>query len=323
VSDNVIASYDAFLRSPPLVESLRPDLILRFGDPPTSKPLATYLQRRRDVRQVVVTPPGLWPDPDLTASEIVYANATALCDAALASLDGVTAPDAAWLGAWRDADARSQAAMRGVLDEMEAASEPSVVVDLAEAFPEGTSIFTGNSMPVRDIDSFFAAGGRYVRLLGSRGASGIDGVVSTALGVSAVSAGPTVLVIGDLSFYHDMNGLLAARRFGLNATIVLVNNDGGGIFSFLPQHDGTPEFETLFGTPHGLDFSHVAGLYGVDFQRVATRGEYRAALESSFSAPGVQIIEVRTDREENLRLHQRIWDEVTKAVAPLAEASRR
>jgi 2-succinyl-5-enolpyruvyl-6-hydroxy-3-cyclohexene-1-carboxylate synthase len=119
-----------------------------------------------------------------------------------------------------------------------------------------------------------------------------------------------------------MNGLLAAQRHGLSATIVLINNDGGGIFSFLAQHEAEDHetFEQLFGTPHGLDFSHVAGLYGVGFQRVQTREEYRAALKASFDAPGVKVIEVRTDREENLRLHQRIWSEVAKAVE--AKASK-
>jgi 2-succinyl-5-enolpyruvyl-6-hydroxy-3-cyclohexene-1-carboxylate synthase len=171
------------------------------------------------------------------------------------------------------------------------------------------------------MDSFFPPSTKDVRCFANRGASGIDGVVSTALGAAALSEGPTVLVIGDLSFYHDMNGLLAAQRFGLSATIVLINNDGGGIFSFLSQHDDTEHFEQLWGTPHGLDFSHVAGLYGVGFQRVATRQEYRDALKASFDAPGVQVIEIKTDREENLKLHQRIWDEVAKAVEALVPST--
>ena len=183
-----------------------------------------------------------------------------------------------------------------------------------DVLPEGATLLAGNSMPVRDFDSFLPAGTRAAAILSNRGASGIDGVVSTALGASTVSEGPTALVIGDLSFYHDMNGLLAAQRFGLRATIVLINNDGGGIFSFLPQHDDAEHFEALWGTPHGLDFSHVAGLYGVGFQRVTTREEYKAALQASFAADGVQVIEIKTDREENLRLHQRIWDAVADAV---------
>jgi 2-succinyl-5-enolpyruvyl-6-hydroxy-3-cyclohexene-1-carboxylate synthase len=199
-------------------------------------------------------------------------------------------------------------------------TEPCAVLDLADLVPEDYTVFAGNSMPVRDIDSFWPPGPKLQFFEGSRGASGIDGVVSTALGAAARMYGHVVLVIGDLSFYHDMNGLLAAQRFGLSATIVLINNDGGGIFSFLPQHEDTEHFEQLWGTPHGLDFSHVAGLYGVDFQRVTTREEYRNALKASFDAPGVQVIEIKTDREENLRLHRRIWDEVAKAVEPLVGA---
>ena len=148
--------------------------------------------------------------------------------------------------------------------------------------------------------------------------SGIDGVVSTALGVAAKQGGWLLLVVGDLSFYHDMNGLLAARSFGLRATIVLVNNDGGGIFSFLPQNDDEEHFEALFGTPHGLDFAPVATLYGLGWQRVETRAAYAAALREAAVAPGVNVIEVRTDRAANLALHQRIWRAVADAVAPLA-----
>jgi 2-succinyl-5-enolpyruvyl-6-hydroxy-3-cyclohexene-1-carboxylate synthase len=209
-----------------------------------------------------------------------------------------------------------------VLDEEGLVSEPSAIIDLADVIPGGRTVFAGNSMPVRDIDSFWPTTSDLSSIVffrGNRGASGIDGLVSTALGVAARSYGFLVAVIGDISFYHDMNGLLAAQRHGLNATIVLVNNDGGGIFSFLPQHEQSEDFEALFGTPHGLDFSHVGPLYGVGFQRVATRQAYREALKASFEAPGVQVIEVRTDREENLRLHQRIWAAVAEAVEPVVE----
>ena len=314
----IITTYDAFLRSPTLVEAMRPSLILRFGDPPTSKPLATYLAHHKDTPQIVVTQPGTWPDPDLTASQIVYAESWEFCDSLLSALGEEPASLlSGWLTDWQRINSAAGAAMHSVIEESSRVTEPSVITDLAEILPELGSVVAGNSMPVRDIDSFFPASERGHRVFGNRGASGIDGVVSTAMGVAARAYGRVVLVIGDLSFYHDMNGLLAAQRFGLSATIVLINNDGGGIFSFLPQHEDAEHFETLFGTPHGLDFSHVAGLYGVGFQRVTTREEYRKALKASFDAPGVQVIEIKTDREENLRLHQRIWDEVAKAVEPL------
>jgi len=307
----IIGRHDYFLRDTDLTRSLRPDYVLRFGAPPTGRPLAAYLQTHRDVCQVQVAAPGEWPDPDLTAHEILQADSAAVC-AAIA--DGGGSAEPAWLAAWQRAEKATNTAIRSALPEDEA-TEPSVVIDLAAVLPAGATLVAGNSMPVRDFDSFLPAGRPAGAILGNRGASGIDGVISTALGASAVSNdGPTVLVIGDISFYHDMNGLLAARRFGLNATIVLINNDGGGIFSFLPQHDDAEHFEALWGTPHGLDFSHAAALYGGGFQRVSTRQEYKAALKASFGADGVQVIEVRTDREENLRLHQRIWDEVAGAV---------
>jgi 2-succinyl-5-enolpyruvyl-6-hydroxy-3-cyclohexene-1-carboxylate synthase len=312
--NGIIGGYDAFLRSAPLAASLKPDLVVRFGSPPTSKPLATYLQRHSDIEQAVIAMPGTWPDPDLTASQVIHS----IDSGELAPLLGrELQPDPAWSDAWRRAEAHSLAAIARTTASTLEPTEPSAVLDLADLVPEDYTVFAGNSMPVRDVDSFWPAGPKLRFFEGSRGASGIDGVVSTALGVAARTYGQLALVIGDLSFYHDMNGLLAAQRFGLSATIVLINNDGGGIFSFLPQHDDAEHFETLFGTPHGLDFSHVAGLYGVDFQRVTTREEYRDALKASFDAPGVQIIEIKTDREENLRLHQRIWDEVAKAVEPL------
>jgi len=313
----VIGGFDGFLREPHLARSLRPDFVLRLGAPPTSKPLATYLQTHREARQVVVAPPGLWPDPDLTASETVAA------EGAVRLHGGGPGAEAGWLGRWRAADEASRHALACAIEGATDASEVSAVLDLAALLPAGGAVFAGNSMPVRDVDSFWPAGGPAVRILANRGASGIDGVVSAALGAAAVSEGPLALLIGDLSFYHDMNGLLAAKRFGLSATIVLINNDGGGIFSFLPQRDQAPEhFEALFGTPHGLDFSPVSSLYGVGFQRVRTRKQYAEALQASFSAPGVQVIEIRTDREDNLALHQRIWDEVARAVRPLAEGSR-
>jgi 2-succinyl-5-enolpyruvyl-6-hydroxy-3-cyclohexene-1-carboxylate synthase len=309
----VIGAYNSFLRSPALAERLKPNFIIRFGAPPTSKALETCLASWHDVPQIVVAPPGRWPDPYLTATWVVHCSPAALSKAIGRPRVG---PD--WLAAWQDAESRTLAAIQGYLDMTTAASEPSVIADLAEILEDGT-LFAGNSMPVRDLDSFFPVSHAPVRLVGNRGASGIDGVVSTALGMAAVSDRRVVLVIGDLSFYHDMNGLLAAKRFGLNATIVLVNNDGGGIFSFLPQHDAAPaEFEALWGTPHGLDFAPVAGLYGVGFQRVTTREEYRAAVRASLAAPGVQVIEVRTDREENLALHKEIWRAVEAAVAPVA-----
>ena len=151
-------------------------------------------------------------------------------------------------------------------------------------------------------------------VLGNRGANGIDGVISSALGASATGNGPTVLVIGDLSFYHDLNGLLAARLHELDLTIVLVNNDGGGFFSFLPQASSPEHFEQLFGTPTGLDFAPVVQMYGGSFQRIANWNDFRVAVSKSLMAHGLHVIEVPTERASNVVMHRQLWQAVGEAL---------
>jgi 2-succinyl-5-enolpyruvyl-6-hydroxy-3-cyclohexene-1-carboxylate synthase len=205
----------------------------------------------------------------------------------------------------------------GEIAAIEEPFEGRVFAELAELLPEGATLFAGNSMPVRDLDSFFPSRAEAVRMLANRGTNGIDGVVSTALGVAAVSDGPLVLVIGDLSLYHDMNGLLAARLHRLDATIVLLNNDGGGIFSFLPQADHPEHFERLFGTPHGLDFRPAVEMYGGRFERVADWAAFREAVARALPAPGLKVVELPTERRRNVELHRRVWPAVSAAIERL------
>ncbi|MSQ61751.1 MAG: 2-succinyl-5-enolpyruvyl-6-hydroxy-3-cyclohexene-1-carboxylic-acid synthase [Dehalococcoidia bacterium] len=317
----VIEKYDAFLRDPAAIRSLAPEVVLRFGATPVSKPLQGYLQHHAGTRQVLVDDPGKWDDFAFLSSDVFHAEPLAFVRALSASIGGAAgAPPTRWLAYWRSLDGASRDALAAALAERDALSEPAVFADLASLLPDGAALFAGNSMPVRDLDSFFDGGERAIRLMASRGASGIDGVVSTALGASTAIAqgGPLVLVIGDISFYHDMSGLLAARRYGLNATIVLINNDGGGIFSFLPQQEQAGEhFEELFGTPHGLDFRPAAELYGLDYHLAGNRDEFRAAVGRSLAAPGVAIVEVRTERGANLRLHHELMRTVSTAIGPL------
>ncbi len=309
----VVDAYDAFLRDPATAERLQPDIVLRFGALPTSKPLFQFMQRHAGVPQLVIDE-ALWPDPIHTASTVWHAEPVSFCHTLVAAFEERRG-ESAWTRMWSSLSARTRDAMSACIDGDGGLSEPAVFADLASSLPDGATVFAGNSMPVRDLDTFFPSGPRDVRFFANRGANGIDGVVSSALGASAVLTGPLVLVIGDISFYHDMNGLLAAGRHNLNATIVLVNNDGGGIFSFLPQSEHPAQFEELFGTPHGLDFRAACTLYGIGYERVADRSGFRAAVARSITAPGVQVIEVRTDRAANVALHRAIWREVQAATA--------
>ncbi len=314
----VIDAYDAFLRDEEIACRLSPDFVLRFGAAPVSKALLQFLERNRSCNQVLVDPGGS-RDPVLSASDVVRLDPASLCRAILdgapdqpASAPGPGAPD--WVASWTETNTRVRSALAARIAEESGLSEPGVFADLNEVLPAGGTLFAGNSMPVRDLDAMFPGGTRDIRFLANRGASGIDGVVSTALGVSTASEEPVVLVIGDLSFYHDMNGLLAARRYGLSLTIVLVNNDGGGIFSMLPQSTD-PHFEEVFATPTGLDFKHTAELYGLEHHCITSRQQFRELVTRSLGSEGVTLLEIRTDRGANAKLHRDLMKAATLAGA--------
>jgi len=313
--DLVLDAYDAVLREPAAVTALRPQLVLRVGALPTSKPLQLALEAWADAVHVLLAP-GNWPDPSHQASWIVQGQLVRIVERLLAATTHEPVqPEPGWAALWQQLDRIARASIRAALQQLTEPFEGRVFAELAEVLPDGAALVTGNSMPVRDLDAFFPASPRRIRFFANRGANGIDGVTSTALGIAAGHPGPTVLVTGDLSFYHDLTGLLAARRHRLRATIVLLNNDGGGIFSFLPQAREVPErFEFLFGTPHGLDFQHAAALFGLAYARPADWPAFRAALAASLLDDGVTVIELRTDRQRNVELHQRLWDAARAAV---------
>jgi 2-succinyl-5-enolpyruvyl-6-hydroxy-3-cyclohexene-1-carboxylate synthase len=309
----VIGCYDAFLRDQALGERLRPDVVLRLGAMPTSKPVLLWLERFPDVKHIVVGEG--WEDPMLMAARMVQADPRRVCQGLLERFESEPSADSGWLRLWRGVDRISRDAIQSFVAGVDEPFEGRVFAELADLMPDGATLWASSSMPVRDLDTFFPGGERRVTFLSNRGANGIDGVISSALGASTVSDGPLVLTIGDIAFYHDMNGLLAARLHGLNATIILINNDGGGIFSFLPQAGHPEHFEALFGTPHGLDFRPAADLYGGRYHLIDGWDDFRREVASALDAPGLKIIEVRTERERNVSLHREVWQAVSRALA--------
>jgi 2-succinyl-5-enolpyruvyl-6-hydroxy-3-cyclohexene-1-carboxylate synthase len=306
-ADQIISAYDAVLRDQEVAASLRPEVIVRFGAVPTSKPLTTFIAASEG-RQILVDAAG-WNDPTGTITDLVHADPVHWCRSVTSALAGERRKD--WLRRWQDVQQTASEAISRCLAELDEPFEGKVFGELAHLLHDGSTLFVSSSMPVRDLDSFFPALTRPIRFLANRGANGIDGVISTALGASL--AAPLVLVTGDLAFYHDMNGLLAARLHRMSASIILLNNDGGGIFSFLPQA-GLPEFESLFGTPHGLDFRPAVEMYGGTFARPQTWTDFRVAAREAMAAPGLSVVEVRTERERNVTLHREIWKAVSAAL---------
>jgi 2-succinyl-5-enolpyruvyl-6-hydroxy-3-cyclohexene-1-carboxylate synthase len=298
-----IAHYDALLRDTGFAAAHAPDLVLRFGDLPTSKPLRRWLHGL-DALQIAFDAEAAWHDPAGRVGTIVTADPRVL---------GPKRPrkDRGWLDGWRVAD---RAAARAIARTLDGLSEPRVAAELGVRLPAGATLVAASSMPVRDVETFFPVRDAPPRVLSNRGANGIDGTVSTAFGVAAAGHGPTVLLIGDVALAHDMGGLLAARRLGLPLVIVVVNNDGGGIFHFLPVEREGADFEEHVATPHGLDFAHAAMLYGLGYVRVADPAAFREALDGGLAAGTATIVEVRTDRAENVELHRRVWEAVAGSV---------
>jgi 2-succinyl-5-enolpyruvyl-6-hydroxy-3-cyclohexene-1-carboxylate synthase len=279
-----------------------------------------YLQRYASARQIVVDPGG-WREPTGLASDLLHVDPRLLC-VALAQRTTRTGAATAWPRTWLDINAMTRQAIERHLDGQAELFEGKIFAALD--LPDGALLYAGNSMPVRDLDTFLPAAAGSLRCLSNRGANGIDGVVSSALGASAAGVGPVVLVIGDVSFYHDLNGLLAARKHGLDLVVVLVNNDGGGIFSFLPQADlPSDEFETLFGTPHGLDFQPFVEGYGGCFVRVTDWPSFSAAVSDGLARGGLRVVEVPTDRARNVVLHRAVWGGVADALDSAISAPMR
>ncbi|ADJ15054.1 2-succinyl-5-enolpyruvyl-6-hydroxy-3-cyclohexene-1-carboxylic-acid synthase [Halalkalicoccus jeotgali] len=297
----VIGGYDSWLAS---VEWPDPDLVVRFGASPTSKTLRNYL-RDGEARQIVVDPAGEWREATFTATDLVVADGTDLASALAADLDS---PEP---GTWRERFAEAETRYwKAIAEETGELFEGAVLERVFSGAPDPATVFVSNSMPIRDTDRFARPRDAELTVLGNRGASGIDGITSSALGAGSATDDPLVLVTGDLAYYHDTNGLLALSRCGVDATIVLINNDGGGIFHMLPIEAFDPPFTDQFETPHGLDFAPTGELYGFEFVRTDSLSGFEAAYDASLSSSGTQVIEVRTDGEASHRRREAIHERV-------------
>jgi 2-succinyl-5-enolpyruvyl-6-hydroxy-3-cyclohexene-1-carboxylate synthase len=298
---HVIAHYDVLLRGEAWAQAHRPDLVLRVGDTPTSKPLRAWLA---DSPQLLVDPHAVWHEPTRAAETIVQVAPGPLCAALAAALAGAR-PGGEWLAGWRRADELVPEALAGVPDTF----EPRAWTAVAEAAPDGATLWVASSMPIRDVETFLPSSPKPLRFLSNRGANGIDGTVSSALGAALAGEEHVLLLTGEIALLHDLGGLIAARRAGTDLTIVCANNGGGGIFDFLPVAAAAdPElYAEHILTPAGVDLDSVAALAGLEHRLVETAAEVPAAVESG---PG--LIELRTDRAANVRLHRDLFARVAE-----------
>ncbi len=314
----VVAAFDDILRSATFTDAHPPEVVLRVGEAPASKVLAQWLAGLESF-QVHVGGVPTWTDPDGVIALHVNAEPS-LVAAALA--DWLPAPPerpGAWLSDWLEAERRAQAAIEAVLaDDL---TDPSVARLLGRALPSPSNWVISSSMPIRDAE-WYAESTSGARVFSNRGANGIDGVIATATGVALATSSPTFVLIGDVAFVHDASSLTALVRRDIDLCIVCIDNDGGGIFNFLPQATVLPaeRFEQLFGTPHGTDLAALAAANGVPV-RVATD---RAAFAVAVSEPGTRLVLIRSDRLANVAVHEAVHAAVGEALsAPVGQTGPR
>lgn len=324
--EGVISTYDAFLAHYERWVDLRPDVVIQLGQIPVSKRIQQWMATLTDIDYITISPTADVMNPSLTTTIHVMADIdTFLAEIKrgipllintekkqravlqkLEKLNLLTQSDSVVMRPtyeelWRHIESNSREQLDKVQEEP-TLFEGRTIHMLQQYMPDEGQILVANSMSIRDMDYFWATGRSQAMVYGNRGTNGIDGTVSTALGLST-NGKPTVMVTGDLSFFHDLNGLAIGKTHGMNLTIILHNNDGGGIFQYLPQK-GTDDFDYLFNTPQGIDYSGLATMYGLDYVKVTTNAELERAMQQYIGAEGIHLIEVPTSKEGSRELHK-------------------
>lgn len=293
----VISTYDALLAGQALWNELKPDCVIQFGQIVVSKRVQQMIASWTDVEYIEVNPTMDSMNP--TGKTTIHMQASI---DVFTHLHGKNNSSDTYLNIWRRLDQEGKKQLSTAIDEPHC-FEGRTIRELQKQIPEDGQIFVANSMTIRDFDYFWFSGEAKAVLYGNRGVNGIDGTISTALGL-AVNGRPTYLVTGDLSLFHDLNGLAVAKTHNLNLTIILHNNDGGGIFEYLPQK-GTKHFDYLFSTSQGLDYSGAAKLYGCGYTKISSLDELSSVLANVSQEKGVHIIEIPTNREYSRELHKK------------------
>jgi 2-succinyl-5-enolpyruvyl-6-hydroxy-3-cyclohexene-1-carboxylate synthase len=308
---HVVAAYDLLLREEHFARSVVPDLILRFGAMPTSKPLRTWIEAS-GADQIVIDPYGGWNEPSRRAAAILRADPTELAQGWAARLEGLEGRERPLPDRWLDAEAAAQTALDEALASSGEITEPALHRALGTAHRDGDLVYTSSSMPIRDQEAFLSGSSTDALFLSNRGANGIDGLISSGIGAAQASGRPTTIISGDLGLLHDIGGLVALRDVETPVRIVVIDNDGGGIFHFLPQESAleNEEFEALLGTPRGVDVAKAAALFDLAHIRLQSPADLPDAL-----AAGTGLIEVETDRTTNVEAHRNLQAAVRAAIS--------
>jgi len=294
---NAILRYENILRNLKLAKILKPDFIITLGPLPTSKSLRTWLDRE-GTKRVIIEPRGINVDPLASTSTSFQVNYSILPELSFEKLDDT------WLDIWKSLEKSIEDNLDLHFEQEIEINEPKLIRLLSNHLPHNSQLHIANSMPTRDLEWFWKQGQVDVKFFGNRGVNGIDGTLGTALGLAHRSAKPTFLLTGELAFLHDSNALLFSTYFKGSLTIILINNDGGGIFEHLPisQHKA---FEKCFATPQSCSFQKLCEAHGIDYKMLSTSKEFIQEIETPLSS-GIRLFEIITDRKKNKQLRDNL-----------------
>jgi 2-succinyl-5-enolpyruvyl-6-hydroxy-3-cyclohexene-1-carboxylate synthase len=304
----VVAAADSILRDQRFAESHAPEVVIRLGTPPASKVVNTWLANSKATQVVLTTTPTL-VDPDRKCALHMQCEIDAVCSELIATITART--NTTWLSSWAQAEKLAQVAINAALTNELKISEPAIARTIYACMPSNAHLVVSSSMPIRDVE-WYGAPRSALTVHANRGVNGIDGVVSTAVGVALATNEPTALLIGDVALLHDTNGMLNLNLRNLDLRIFVVDNNGGGIFSFLPQKTTLDEarFEMVFGTPHQVDIEALAKAHNISAQTIESLDDLAMAVAQR----GLRLTRIVTNREENVKVHDRIHQNVAAAL---------
>ena len=312
---NVIANFEGLFRSDNFTKKYKPDLIIQFGRTITSKGLDLYLEKSKSPR-FLINEYGDWFDPSNRAAAAYTCKPYLFCREAVNHLSNdigkVVSTD--WLNAFQELDKKSFSVKKKIIQQSKFPNETRIIPEIVSIIPEGSNLMISNSMPIRDFDYFAQIIDKDFFIYNNRGASGIDGIISTAMGIYSSEKRPTVLLTGDLAFYYDMNSLLSAKRHSIPLIIILINNNGGGIFEILPISGYGKLFKDFFIAPHDLNFKNFVESYGGNFKKIISWEDFRKNFLSAFKANKFSVLEIKTDAVKSHQLRLKYWNEVAKKI---------
>ncbi len=309
---NIITNFDAFLRSEKFTKENIPDIILQFGRTITSKALDNFLGKINPPR-FIINEYGDWFDPSNKATAAYACKPYLFCEIMNKKISSIRVKRESdkWLFTFKQAEITANKVKEDIIDKSKFPNECRVINEVLESIPDDCRIMLSNSMPVRDFDYFASHSQKKIVLFNNRGASGIDGITSTALGIAEAEKKPTILITGDLAFYYDLNGLLAAKKYNIPLVVILLNNNGGGIFGILPISDYGEIFKKYFIVPHDLDFKYFVKAYNGNYINVKSWNGFRKSLVSAFKKSNFSVLEIKTNSSDSLKLRRDYWKTVS------------